>query len=95
MSDCYTNVNISRFELYPSPTPTGYCVGFTATCEPNKRTNYWDTLVTLADASGQTDTQIANLAYATLSGSIVPWATGEMEKSTIIGTLETTISGSA
>lgn len=94
MSDCYTNVYVARFELYPSSSPTGYCVGFKGLCEPNKRTNYWDTVISLADASGSTDQQIANLAYSTLSGSIVSWADAEMVKSTIIGELETVISGS-
>ena len=94
MADCYTNVYVARFELYPSTNPNGYCVGFRAQCEPNKRTNYWDTVVSLADASGSTDQQIANLAYATLSGSISSWSDSEMHKSSIIGELETVISGS-
>ena len=94
MTDCTTNIYIARFELYPSTSPTGYCVGFRAQCEPNKRSNYWDTQVSLSDASGNTDEQIATLAYDTLSGTMVPWAETEMVKSTIIGELETIISGS-
>tara|TARA_Y100001963_G_C6704834_1_gene411397 strand:+ start:821 stop:1108 length:288 start_codon:yes stop_codon:yes gene_type:complete len=95
MADCYTNIYVARFELYPADTPTAYCVGFRAECEPNKRANYWDTQISLADASGNTDQQIVNLAYATLSGSIKTWSDTEMHKSSLIGELETVLSGSS
>ena len=95
MSECYTNFIVSRYEWYPSGAPTGVCVGFTAKCIPNGRSNYWDTIVASSSASGKTDDEVVTLGWDLLSGSMVPWAEVEMEKSSLIGEDYKTISGSA
>ena len=50
MADCYTDYIVTRYEWYPSDSPTGVCVGFTAKCSPNGRANYWDTIVASSSA---------------------------------------------
>ena len=40
-----TDYKVTRYELYPADSPTGTVVGFTATCSPNGRSQYWDTMV--------------------------------------------------
>ena len=40
-----TDFKVTRYEWYPAEEPTGICVGFTATCSPNGRSQYWDTVV--------------------------------------------------
>ena len=94
MSECYTNFIVSRYEWYPSGAPTGVCVGFTAKCTPNGRSNYWDTIVASSSASGKSDQEGVTLGWDALSGSMVPWAETEMEKSSLIGEDYLTISGS-
>ena len=94
MSECYTNFIVSRYEWYPSGAPTGVCIGFTAKCTPNGRSNYWDTMVASSSASGKTDDEVVTLGWDLLSGSMVPWAEVEMEKSSLIGEDYKTISGS-
>ena len=94
MSECYTNFIVSRYEWYPSGSPTGVCVGFTAKCTPNGRSNYWDTIVASGNAEGKTDQEVVTLAWDTLSGSLIPWAETEMEKSSLIGEDYMIISGS-
>jgi hypothetical protein len=42
MAECYTEYIVSRYDWYPSDSPTGICVGFTAKCTPNGRSNYWE-----------------------------------------------------
>lgn len=95
MADCYTDFIVTRYEWYPSDSPTGVCVGFTAKCSPNGRTNYWDTLVASSSTAGKTETEIVGLGYDALSGSMVPWAVSEMEESALVGTTYKVISGSA
>ena len=86
---------VTRYEWYPSNSPTGVCVGFTAKCSPNGRANYWDTIVASSSASGKTDTEVVGLAWDSLSGTMVPWGEGNEAKSPLIGTTWKTISGSA
>ena len=95
MADCYTTVKVTRYEWYPKDAPTGVCVGFTATCTPNGRAQYWDTLVASSSASGKTDQEVVTLAYNSLSGTIVPWSDTEMHESALIGETFKTLSGSA
>jgi len=95
MADCYTTVKVTRYEWYPSDAPTGVCVGFTATCTPNCRAQYWDTIVASSSASGKTDQEVVTLAYNSLSGTIVPWSESEMHQSALIGETYETLSGSA
>ena len=95
MADCYTDYLVSRYEWYPSDSPTGVCVGFTAKCNPNGRSNYWDTLVASSSTAGKTETEIVGLAWDALSGSMVPWGETEMHESALIGTTYKVVSGSA
>ena len=94
MTECYTTFTVSRYGWYPADTPTGVCVGFTAKCTPNERSNYWDTIIASSSASGKTDQEVITLAWNTLSGSLIPWAESEMEKTALIGEVYETISGS-
>ena len=83
---CSADVYVARYEVYPNVDPTGVCVGLRTVCSPNGLSGYWDTVVPNADIpSGSTPTEVAALGWATLSGTIVPWAETEMNKSTIIG----------
>ena len=89
---CQADVYVARYEVYPNVDPTGVCVGFRTVCSPNGLSGYWDTVVPNADiAEGATPDAIVALAWrgttdvTALSGTIVPWAEGEMVKSTIIG----------
>tara|TARA_R100000988_G_C3940100_1_gene135790 strand:+ start:162 stop:488 length:327 start_codon:yes stop_codon:yes gene_type:complete len=85
-SGCYAEVFVARYEVYPNVDPTGVCVGFRTVCTPNGLSGYWDTVVPNADIpSGSTPTEVAALGWTSLSGTIVPWAETEMNKSTIIG----------
>tara|TARA_R100000963_G_C4551554_1_gene44315 strand:+ start:106 stop:393 length:288 start_codon:yes stop_codon:yes gene_type:complete len=95
MAECYTDYLVTRYEWYPSDSPTGVCVGFTAKCTPNGRANYWDTIVASSSASGKTDTEVVGLAWDTLSGTLVPWGETQMHESSLIGETYKTISGSA
>ena len=95
MADCYTTVKVTRYEWYPSNAPTGVCVGFTATCTPNGRAQYWDTLVASSSSSGKTEQEVVTLAYNSLSGTIVPWSDAEMHESSLIGETYEILSGSA
>ena len=94
MTECYTDFIVSRYEWYPNGAPTGVCIGFTAKCTPNGRSNYWDTIVASSSASGKTDDEVVTLGWDLLSGNMVPWAESEMEKSTLIGETYKIISGS-
>jgi hypothetical protein len=94
MGDCYTDYKVTRYEWYPADNPQGICVGFTATCSPNGRANYWDTIVASSSASGKTDTEVVGLAWATLSGTMVPWGDKEMHESALIGSTYKVVSGS-
>ena len=96
MSECYTDVYIARYEVYPNVDPTGYCVGFRAKCSPNELSGYWDTVVPNADIpSGSTDTEICALAWDGygdpvangLGATITTWADAEMVKTPLIGEL--------
>ena len=92
MSECYTDVYVARYEVYPNVDPTGYCVGFRLQCTPNNLSGYWDTVVLNADIpAGATTDDIVTLGYNALSGTIVPWAESNAEKSSIIGDKYTTI----
>ena len=66
-----------------------------ATCSPNGRSQYWDTVVASGSTTGKTQDQIVGLAWDTLSGTMVPWAETEEENQALIGTTYKTISGSA
>jgi len=94
MTECYTNYTVSRYDWYPKDAPTGVCVGFTAKCTPNNRSDYWDTIVASGAAQGKTETEIIGLAWDTLSGTVVPWGEIEMHKSSLIGEVFESISGS-
>jgi len=94
MADCYTKFTVTRYEWYPSSSPEGVCVGFTAKCYPNNRASYWDTIVASSSAADKTDSEVITLAWTALSGTVVPWAETEMLKSSLIGTDYITISGS-
>ena len=94
MAECYTDVYIARYEVYPNVDPQGFCVGFRAQCEPNKLSGYWDTVVPNADIpSGSTDTDICDLAWdgygdpvsGGLGATITTWAEAEMVKTPLIG----------
>jgi hypothetical protein len=96
MAECYTDVYIARYEVYPNVDPTGYCVGFRAKCSPNELSGYWDTVVPNADIpSGSTDTDICALAWdgygdpvsGGLGATITTWADAEMVKTPLIGEL--------
>ena len=95
MTECYTEYVVSRYDWYPSDSPTGVYVGFTAKCTPNGRSNYWDTIVASGAAAGKTDNEVVGLAWGTLSGSLIPWGETQMEKTSLIGEVYDTISGSA
>jgi len=95
MTGCYSDIMVSRYEWVPQDNPTGVCVGFTAKCSPNGRANYWDTVVASSSASGKTDEQVAALAYAVLSGSMITWCDTEMHESALIGTVYKIVSGSS
>ena len=89
---CKADVYVARYEVYPNVDPTGVCVGLRTVCSPNGLSGYWDTVVPNADIpSGSPPDDIVKLARSgttavtALSGTIVPWAEGEMVKSTIIG----------
>ncbi len=90
-----TDYKVTRYELYPADSPTGTVVGFTATCSPNGRSQYWDTLVASGATAGKTQDEITGLAWGTLSGTMVPWGEVNEAKSPLIGTTWKTISGSA
>jgi hypothetical protein len=95
MADCYTDYIVTRYDWYPSDSPNGVCVGFTAKCNPNGRSNYWDTMVASSSASGKTDAQVVALAWDTLSGTIVPWGESQMHESALIGEIYKVVSGSS
>jgi len=78
-----TDIKVVRYDLYPEEEPTCYCVGFSVTC--NNQTMYRDTQVPLEDASGKTETEVAQLAYASLRDSIDTWAASASEKSGLLG----------
>ena len=89
---CQADVYVARYEVYPNVDPTGVCVGFRTVCSPNGLSGYWDTVVPNTDiSSGDDPNKIAGYAWSgsenctALSGTIVPWAETEMQKSTIIG----------
>ena len=90
-----TDYKVTRYEWYPSEEPTGICVGFTATCSPNGRANYWDTVVASGETDGKTQDEIVGLAWDALSGTCVPWGEANESKSALIGTTYKTITGSA
>jgi hypothetical protein len=77
-------VKIAKFNLYPKDEPTSYAVGFSVELD-NGRSFYRDTTVSLEDATGKTDSEIAQLAYAELREGILATAEVEGAKSPIIG----------
>jgi len=54
-----------RFETIPAGEPTDYVVGFEYSLD-NGRSFYLEQTVSLEDAAGKTDHEIANIAYARL-----------------------------
>jgi len=77
-------VKIARFELYPEDDPTGYAVGFHITLK-NGRSFYVDTIVSLENAQGKSDNEIAALAWATLEEIIDANVKRLNRKSSLIG----------
>lgn len=77
------SIRITRFELYPSTEPQGYVVGFT--CDHHASSRYFDTLVSMADASGKTDEEIAALAWDVLKSQYDAWFCECRCKSPLIG----------
>lgn len=77
------DTKIARFELYPSDQPTAYVVGFSVTNKNNNKSIYRDTQVLLTTISGQTDDQIAAVAWDTMKSSFQTWAADVLSKPAI------------
>ena len=81
--DSKTNIIVSRYELYPSESPTGVCVGFNVM--KNGRSYYIDTIINIDDAKGKTDNEIVQMALSVLRPNINFWLSSVSSLSPIIG----------
>lgn len=78
-----SQITISRFGLYPTDTPTGYCVGFTVTC--NGYSSYLDTMVYLTDAENKTNEEIIEIAYNTVKLQVEGFINVSENKQALVG----------
>jgi len=66
------NIVVSRYDLYPiSPAPTCVVVGFRVT--HNECSMYKESIVTLEDANGKSQIEVAQLAWAAVVTEIEAW----------------------
>lgn len=77
------DTKIARFELYPADEPTAYVVGFSVTNKNNNKSIYRDTQVLLTTVNGQTDDQVAAVAWDAMKASFQTWAADVMSKPAI------------
>jgi len=81
-----TSIKVAKMHLYPAEEPSGWAVGFVFTLE-NGRSNYLDTVVSLADCENKTDEEIGLMALKKLKHSAKAWAKENKGKSSLVGTL--------
>ncbi len=58
---------ISRYELHPPDRPTCIAVGFLAKDLTTGNTGTLETLVSLSDTNGKTQSEVCNLAFSNLT----------------------------
>lgn len=77
-------IQIAKFELYPTNEPIGYAVGFNVTTG-NNRQFYRDTVVSLESAQGKSDEEIVGLGWQDLQVGIEAEVIRLEAKSNLLG----------
>lgn len=80
-------VKVVRYEVYPSDSPTCYCVGFIASSNSNKSQRYLDTQVAFTNIPhNSSENDIVSLGWNTLQENFMSWAEPIYNKPAVIGT---------
>jgi hypothetical protein len=81
------NVKVVRYEVYPSESPTCYCVGFIASSNSNKSQRYLDTQVAFTNIPpNSSENDIVSLGWNSLQENFMSWAEPIYNKPAVIGT---------